>query len=1211
MIEVKALNGKLNLDDSLYRLPKEDYIDAFNITHDSVEGLNDNVISTVVGNKKVNNPYLINEYYSNPSYSLQSTVVENNGTTQKVVTIFEDIPNVTSMVLSYFANGIWVDSSSTDYVSPKIDIIPSGNYEYRITIYIAGVPFLHALNPYTASNKCIGAYPNTIRNTIVFFEWNSAGYHSIFEYNKDTRTISTILINLIQTGGIDILSFTENNKITSINIYNREEGDLLFFLDSIGRPTFLDIALFKAGAYTPVERDIIDLASLQPLSPPTWIYGNSSSRVNYCINRFFRFKYLWVLDSNMETTCSPISTVEIPVSILDEDYVNDPTKNNIITISLNSGAKNVKAVQLLMSYVNKTNAWSDFQIVETINKADNSISDNVVFTYTFDNSSTYPTKDLKHSILLFDYVPLFAKAQETPNGNVLAYAAITDGYNKDLVPDVVNVINTYPISSPSSGTLTQVTTYQGNTFLLGYIYSTFFAGVPAVGTNITVQLRKLSDSSLVTTANYDTVFGDNQTTVRDVIGAFMLISGKYQSVVQQGVDELKYIIDPVTYFNESIVTITPPSSSLLSNSVPVWKFSSKRNMGLAYFDKKGRTNGILYNTEITFPAWEENAGGDVLMPNINSKIYHVPPIWADSFQFLFTKDFTQYIEITTTSTNSDEADFIYFEVTGLKINAQKLPTTSNVVSYSFQDGDRVRVLRIPGVIGAYPDTYNTAILGYLSDPTINGVTYTGKDFIKVKKDSNFSSANFGTSFISLQIEIYRPSQSIANENMAYYECGIQYPILNPGTSERIHAGEVTNQSTDYVTPAEFNIKKGDSYFRRRNFYISQTGISSFAVQDANIVDNYISAVSSIDGRANVIDINARQAFYGATIRHGQAYQANTNINGLNRFYPEDFLDIDYSYGDIERMSRRDRFLRTFQNNKIGRIPIFNKIGKNPNGEEILIQTDKLLNPVQYYVGDWGIGTSPESLASFNFADYCIDNIRGAILRVSNNGSEPISIIYKINNWASSELPLRKGSYKAYGAFEQRQNNYIVSLEETPLSTAKTISFDEERNGFDSFLAYHPEMMCCLGVLFVTFKNGDLWTHDDEPNYNNFYGIQYNSSITPVFNQNELQKKTYISITELATQAWDCPEIVTSSNEYQKVKQTSELAETDFEELEGDYSASFLRASNSAGGLINGSSLKGNLCSIKLRAIIPPPPNNKLTTLNMVSVKYIDSPLNNK
>lgn len=45
MIEVKALNGKLNLDDSLYRLPKEDYIDAFNITHDSVEGLNDNVIS--------------------------------------------------------------------------------------------------------------------------------------------------------------------------------------------------------------------------------------------------------------------------------------------------------------------------------------------------------------------------------------------------------------------------------------------------------------------------------------------------------------------------------------------------------------------------------------------------------------------------------------------------------------------------------------------------------------------------------------------------------------------------------------------------------------------------------------------------------------------------------------------------------------------------------------------------------------------------------------------------------------------------------------------------------------------------------------------------------------------------------------------------------------------------------------------------------------
>lgn len=1060
-------------------------------------------------------------------------------------------------------------------------------------------------------NKTIGAYPNNDRGTIVFMNWNENLFSGIYEYTNATRNIVPIIENLTDTGGVDILGFTENSKITSINIYNRAEGDLLFFLDSLGRPTYMDIALMKAKTYVPVTRDIIDLATRQPLSPPDTVYGDDSTRrVNYLRNKFFRFKYRWVIDCNFKSTCSPISTVDVPVSILDENYTSDPTKNNIITVAINTGDKDVKSIEILMSYVNKTNNWSDFALVETIDKAAMSVSDNIVLSYIFDNSSTYPLIPIRESIQLYDTVPLSAKAQELPNGNALAYAALTEGYNKDLVPNVVNVINTYPASSPASGTLSQVTTYVGNSlFPLGYIYTTLFGGVPAVGTTVTVQLRKLSDSSLVTTANYITQPGDNQTTVRGAIGFLMIGSGNYQQVTAEGISQLRYIIDPATYFNESIVTITPPSSSLASDSIPTWKFSSTRNIALAYFDNKGRTNGVMYNAEITFPAWDENVSGDVLLPNINSKIYHVPPIWADSFQYLFTKDTTMYLEIVTTSTNSDEADFIYFEVTGLKINAEKLPTTSQVVSYSFQDGDRVRVIRIPSVIGAYPDTYDTAILGYLSDPVINGITQTGKDFIKVKKDNNFSTAHFATSFISLQIEIYRPAQPLPTDtNKTFFECGIQYPILNPGTNTRVHAGQVTNQSTDYVTPAEFNIKEGDSYFRVRKFYISETGISSFSVQDSNIVDTYISAVSSIDGRPNVIDINARQEFYGATIRHGQAYQPNTNINGLNRFYAEDFLDVDYSYGDIERLKTRDRFLRSFQTLKIGSVPLFSKIGKSPTGDEITINTTSLLNPIQYYVGDWGIGTAPESLASFNFADYFIDNIRGAILRVSNNGVEPISILYKMNSWANDELPLRKDTYKVYGCFEQRQNNYIVALEETPTSPAQTLTWDEERNSFDSFVSYHPEMMCQLGVLFVVFKDGNLWTQDHEPFYNNFFGVQYDSSITGVFNKNVLEKKTFQAITEVSSQIWACPEIETTINSYGVVKQSSELIEQDFVELESDFNASFLRDKNSIGGLINGDTLKGNWVKVKFKATSLLPPLNNIITLSMISLYSIDSPL---
>lgn len=175
--------------------------------------------------------------------------------------------------------------------------------------------------------------------------------------------------------------------------------------------------------------------------------------------------------------------------------------------------------------------------------------------------------------------------------------------------------------------------------------------------------------------------------------------------------------------------------------------------------------------------------------------------------------------------------------------------------------------------------------------------------------------------------------------------------------------------------------------------------------------------------------------------------------------------------------------------------------------------------------------------------------------------------------------------------------------------SQTLIFDEEANRFESFISLHPEMMVTLGITLCAFKDGVLWTHDDDTHYNNFFGAQYNSDITPVFNKGESDTKTFTNIEQLASQAWDCPEIITSSNSYRKIKQLSNLIPEDFEEVEGKFVAAFLGVSNSIGGVVDGDTLKGNLCSIKLRAIIPPPPNNLLVSLDLVRVKSINSPLN--
>jgi len=172
----------------------------------------------------------------------------------------------------------------------------------------------------------------------------------------------------------------------------------------------------------------------------------------------------------------------------------------------------------------------------------------------------------------------------------------------------------------------------------------------------------------------------------------------------------------------------------------------------------------------------------------------------------------------------------------------------------------------------------------------------------------------------------------------------------------------------------------------------------------------------------------------------------------------------------------------------------------------------------------------------------------------------------------------------------------------------TISFDENANAFEAFYSYFPEFMGEVNTTLFTFKDGEIWEHGTLP-YCNFYGTQYDASITNVFNTNSLDKKTWISIMETGNTVWACPVIYTQMDTggTSGDKQESELLEADFVTLESEYQASFLRDSNSHGGLVEGDSLKGNFIVVKFEKTSA----NSFVYLNSATTKYINSPLNNR
>lgn len=1365
MIDIKAdFSGGLNLDDALYNVPKNAYIDAVNVTTDAIEGSNDRAITNIVGNQLVN-------------YSL-----------------------------------------------------PAGR------------------------NVCIGAHPNDVTNTVIYFVWNSNDNHLVLEYNNTSRTISHIFRNLTDSDGVDVLGFLENKKITSINIYNRDEnaedggGDLLFFLDSLGRPTTMDINRFKDGQYTPVTRDILDVCKRPPLFPPNVLYGNDTTRkINNLRNRLFRFKYRYVYDANERSVCSPISTLPLPINILDEEFNADATNNNKIEIQLTTGDKDVKAIELLMSYVLKTNDWSDFALVESINKSNltslsssvitqdnpsgsnikatikfegflipgtivniilveftsgfpeytvgtytiqagdsmtdltsglvaslalnpsfvsspsnptsNSVEfyydfpysirtngveiilpanpnfDNVEFIYSFYNDGTYPVIDVAESTQLFDYVPDLANAQEMANGNVLIYGGITEGYDRALTPNVVNTILTTTGGSPAGGLSAKTYDYSYYDFGTNRVYYNTrfeFYGIPITGTVINIYGKYQPSGTIVLMATYTTISGDSQNSVAaKIVESFNSLNIVDFAFVAQG--NPNWAI--ASRFNTSLpqldfdsITIAPPAFTSADNSIPTFLFSTTRKLGIAYFDKKGKTNGILYSGSLQFPDYKEQSTSPYLLeiPYINTKIYHTPPDWAYSYGFYLTKEATQFLYWQSIKVEVDSASngYIYFNISNLTENQKLYPTTTQVLSYTFQDGDRLRLIKKANTNVAYPQLgdYDAAIVGQVTDPTVNSVLKKGT-FIKIKKISPFSGVTYGTdNFI---IQIYRPTQQLpTGANEVYYEFGEQYGIGNPETPTRYHLGMVTDQGripnniincnvvvasvifpieestitfsgvplagtevkititqlpnttidlasyiiqngdgmsdvidglyqilinqvgiylTDvqkypndkisikyYLTafsfdstnvvftypalntiPAEFNFYGGDVYVRPRTISTNDgqgsVGVATYNAIDRNFVDDYISAVNNIDGRPSVIDINARKAYYSTMVRFGQSYQPNTNINGLNRFFPANFDEYDYSYGDIMRLKVRDRFIRVFQKFKVGKVPLYSQIVKDPANAQNLIVSDKLINPIAYYVGDLGIGEHAESLISYSYADYFTSNIKGIIARVGEEGVTFLSIDHKVDSWATSNLPLRTGNYKVYGGLDQRIGNYIIALEATPTDPAVTLVFDLDLKCFSTFLSYHPEMMTILGTLFISFKDGQLYTHNN-PAYNTFYGQPAeDSSITPVFNANPLDKKTFMSVGEVASQIWDVPVIKTDINSYGTTKMESNLVDDDFVELEGTYEAAILRDKNSIGGVLEGDSMKGKYMTMKFRAKTP----TSLVSLNLLSLKSINSPLNNR
>jgi hypothetical protein len=114
----------------------------------------------------------------------------------------------------------------------------------------------------------------------------------------------------------------------------------------------------------------------------------------------------------------------------------------------------------------------------------------------------------------------------------------------------------------------------------------------------------------------------------------------------------------------------------------------------------------------------------------------------------------------------------------------------------------------------------------------------------------------------------------------------------------------------------------------------------------------------------------------------------------------------------------------------------------------------------------------------------------------------------------------------------------------------TLSYSPAVKGWPSFYSFIPEYTQGMNNYLYTFKNGQLYRHNTNTLRNNFYGVQYNTTIKSVFNKGPLENKLFKTLILESDAAW-------SATLATDLPQVGSIADTYFEKKEGNYFA-FIR-----------------------------------------------------
>jgi hypothetical protein len=404
----------------------------------------------------------------------------------------------------------------------------------------------------------------------------------------------------------------------------------------------------------------------------------------------------------------------------------------------------------------------------------------------------------------------------------------------------------------------------------------------------------------------------------------------------------------------------------------------------------------------------------------------------------------------------------------------------------------------------------------------------------------------------------------------------------------------------------------------------KAGETDWYVEEARIRGGYNNTNVDLGVKAYIVEDNINQQHRISSLIYSGVFNSRTGVNNTNQFSVADDItrSLDPSLGSIQKLYAEDTNLIIFQESKVSRALIDKDAIYSAEGQPMTTSGAQVIGQVQQYAGNYGISTNPESFAVYGYRKYFTDKNQNTVLRLSQDGITEISA-YGMLDYFRDNLSLIGNSGRIIGGWDMYNKQYVLSLQPPNTDEYQTLAFDEDCNGWTSRFSFKPDLSASLRNNFYTFKEGNIWRHYADPiasgvNYCNFYGDQYDATVTLVFNPEVSMSKNFNTLNYEGSGGWALAElysnsdiaipILKSSDAFTLSEIENQLFTNNFKRKENKYFGTIINNTPATyGEVIYGNSMngiKGFFSTVKMVFVNPATPT--AAELYSVSSNYVMS-----